>query len=575
MCERATGVKGSDVYTSTGSALLDLNVQLVRGAETAAVRAGMAAAIAAGDLADLAVLMFHVRAVRGGKGERALFDTMFCELWRTHRKLAVALAELIPEYGSWADVTRLLMDWRVRPVLYSMMARQLLADAARPEGESISLAAKWAPREGKATGDVAVNLAHQMFPVLGSHAAKMRAYRQLVAGLNRRLATMEVAMSTGRWASIKPEAVPGRAGKLYSRALLNLVGTTRAGEEISRADTECLRHPDDEDRMACRANFLRHFARARRGEAVVHGAETVFPHEVVKRVAEADALSTAERDQMIAMWRGMVEKARVAGGMRRTIFMSDFSGSMRGGFHASHGGGDTPYWVSMALGLLGAEVAEGAFANRLMTFDSTPQWHTFAAGTGIFERVAGIIAAGVGQGLSTDFQAAMDLVLATLKAERVRPGLEPENIVVLTDMGWDQACGSDSASLYTGARYRHHVKTDGWQTHIEMIRESFRRAGEDMWGAGNGWVPPRIVVWNLSAAYGTQNHHATAETPGVIMLSGWSPALFDILQREGPRDITPLEALRMELAHPRYDRVRAVVASATTTAATTALAEGE
>lgn len=557
MCERGSGVKGSDVYTSTGSNLLDLNTQLVRGADATAVRAGMAAAIAAGDLKDLAVLMFHVRAVRGGKGERALFDVMFCELWRTHRELAIALAPLIPEYGSWADVTRLLMDWRVRPVLYSMMSWQLRKDALKPDGESISLAAKWAPREGKATGDIATNLAHHMFPELETHAQKMRAYRQLVAGLNRRLATMEVAMSAGKWASIKPEAVPGRAGKLYSRALLNLVGTTKAGEEISPTDTDCLRHPDDPDRMACREHFLRHFALARRGEAVVHGAETVFPHEVVKRVASAEALSTAERDQMIAMWRGMVEKARAAGGMRRTIFMSDFSGSMKMGLN-----GDTPYWVSMALGILGSEIVEGSFANRLMTFDSTPRWHTFEAAAGLFERVAGVIAAGVGQGLSTDFQAAMDLVLATLKAERVRPGLEPENIVVLTDMGWDQACGSDSASLYTGAHYRHHVKTDGWQTHIEMIRESFRRAGEDMWGAGNGWVPPRIVVWNLSSAYGARNHHATAETPGVIVLSGWSPALFDTFQREGPRDITPLESLRLELAHPRYNRVREAVASA-------------
>ncbi len=543
-----SGVKGSDVYTTTGSALLDLNVQLVRGADAAAVRAGMAKVIAAGDLKDLAVLMFHVRAIRGGKGERALFDTMFCELWQTHRDLAIALAELIPEYGSWADITRLIMDWRVRPVLYTMMARQLREDAARPYGESISLAAKWAPREGKATGDVAINLAYHMFPEKQIHMQKMKAYRQLVAGLNRRLETMEVVMSEGRWASIKPTAVPGRAGKLYSRALLNLVGTTKIGEKISVTDMNRIRYPDDPDRFRCRANFLKYFEMAAKGKAVVHGADTVFPHEVVKRLT-SDSLSEAESDQMIAMWRGMVEKARAGGGLLRTIFMSDFSGSMKG----CCCGDDTPYWVSMALGLLGAEVAEGAFANRLMTFDSTPKWHVFKDGTDIVERVGGLISAGVGQGLSTDFQAAMDLVLATLKADRVQPGEEPENIVVLTDMGWDQVCGSNG----------YHVKTEGWQTHIEIIRESFRRAGEDMWGAGRGWVPPRIVVWNLSAAYGARNHHATAETPGVIMVSGWSSALFDILQREGPRDITPMEALLLELAHQRYDRVRAVVASVT------------
>jgi hypothetical protein len=241
----------------------------------------------------------------------------------------------------------------------------------------------------------------------------------------------------------------------------------------------------------------------------------------------------------------MVEKARAAGGLGRSIFMSDFSGSMAG----------TPYWVSMALGILGSSVCSDEFKDKLMTFDSNPTWHHFAAGSDLFARIKTIEESGCGQGTSTDFQKAMDLVLETLKAKRCRPGQEPENLIVLTDMGWDQACASHEHSGYTGHSYRHCVKTAPWQTQIAMIQEAFKRAGEDMWGPGQGFTAPRIVVWNLSASY-SSDFHATADTPGVAMLSGWSPTQFEILQKEGPRQMTAYEMLRLELDDPKYLRVR-------------------
>ena len=140
-------------------------------------------------------------------------------------------------------------------------------------------------------------------------------------------------------------------------------------------------------------------------------------------------------------------------------------------------------------------------------------------------------------------------------------------------MGWDQACRSGQRSAYTGNAYRHHVKTAPWQTHVEMIRESFRRAGEDMWGEGQGFAMPRIVIWNLASSYASDNHHATADTPGVALLSGWSPALFQVLQTEGPRDLTPWEVLRIELDHPQYDVVRQQVRAADPAAAAAAVVE--
>ena len=584
---KCAGVKGSDVYDSTGSALLDLSVRLVRGADAAEVRAATAALAPE----DAAVLAFHVRAVRGGRGERDLFYEMMRGL---PNDLSRSLLRLVPGYGSWADVTALgecgIAGWE------DLFIAQLQKDAAAEAGASISLAAKWAPREGKSYGAAAIALAHRMFPER-EHGAAMRAYRKLLSGLNERLKTVETRMSSGRWAEIDPAGVPGRAGKLYARALLNLVGTTKVGETVPSDRRETLRKPDDADRMACRERFLAHFSAAVAGKAKVHGADTLFPHEIVKRaVGGMDlcygtvgaGLTEGERDQLAAVWRSLVEKTAAGGGLGRCVMMSDFSGSMQAG------SGGLPYWVSMALGILGAQVAGGAFARKLMTFDSTPKWHRFPEGADLFGCLQTLKDAGsIGVGASTDFQAALDLVLGTLKAERVRPGEEPENLVVLTDMGWDEACSSSQASVYTGARYRHHVKHAPWETHVEMIQESFRRAGEDLWGPGQGWKPPRIVVWNLAAPAGSlgtghpvgalnlaasplgtghpaddlnlsatasTDFHARADVPGVAMLAGWSAAQFRVLCEVGPRQLTPLEILREELGHPRYDPVRQIVA---------------
>ena len=85
-----------------------------------------------------------------------------------------------------------------------------------------------------------------------------------------------------------------------------------------------------------------------------------------------------------------------------------------------------------------------------------------------------------------------------------------------------------------------------------MIREAFKRAGEDMWGVP--WTPPRIVIWNVAAT--CADFHATADTEGVIMLSGWSPSLFKVLTEEGARVQNPMEALRVILDSERYDLVR-------------------
>jgi len=524
--------KGSDVYSATGDARVDLSVRIVRGADPSELRR-LIQKVAATQKEDAFVMAFHSRNVRGGKGERAIFYELLAALSEVEPLVTLELLSLVPEYGSWRDMFALASRSTIlKERILDLMTVQLVRDSLKPPGESISLLGKWAPREHSAGDAMAAALAAKLFP--GKPDARKQ-YRKLVAGLNRRLDTVETHMCGHSWAAIKPAGVPGRAGKLYAKAFLNLKGSDVRSE--------------DADRIACAEHFRAHFAAAAAGKATVHGSKTVFPHEVVKK-ARSD-MTGPEKDQLKAVWSAMITDA---GALSDCIVMADFSGSMQ----SSGTQGDTPYWVSMALGILGASVCKAPFQGRLMTFDSTPTWHRLPSAD-LFECL-GSIDRRISQGTSTDFQAAMELVLKDLKTARCRPGQEPKYLLVLTDMNWDQACASNGASAYTGATYRHHVKTAAWQTHLDMIKESFRRAGEDMHGPGQGLTPPQIVIWNLAA--NPTDFHATADTPGVSLLSGWSPTQFRLLQKEGPRAMTPLETLRVELDDPQYDRVREAIHAA-------------
>lgn len=559
------GVKGSNVYTSTGveNPLVALSVKLVRGVNKDVVANSVFQALlevtnsnALQALQDIFVLLFQTRDVRGGKGERAAAMAMWDMLLNNEgtKDLALDLLDLVPEYGCWQDLFKMpSVAWsRVLELVESQILKD---EQALCDGSKLSLLAKWMPREGQPMATFcASKLVHgQMFS-----GTRMKLYRKRLARLNRAIDTVEIKMCGKTWANIDPAKVPGRAVNKYTKAFLNELGTKGKGK---RAE-EGIRHPFSEDRMECRDSFKEHFSKAASGAIKAKGADTLFPHEVVKKAmylstkgniynpedSDSECVSEHEKNSLRGVWREMVEVARAGGGLGRSLAMCDFSGSMQ----SSGNNGDTPYWVSMALGLLISEVTTEEFKDLILTFDSKPNYHQFPKGD-LFTKLNSIRGE-MAQGTSTDFQKAMELVLQRLKERRVRPGQEPENLIVLTDMNWDMAHGSSEVSGYSGNMYRHVVKTKPWQTHVEMIRESFKRAGEDMWGVG--WKMPRIIIWNIAST--SSDFHAQATTEGVAMISGWSPSLLKVLQAEGPAAavMTPLKALRLQLDDPRYDLVR-------------------
>jgi hypothetical protein len=114
-------------------------------------------------------------------------------------------------------------------------------------------------------------------------------------------------------------------------------------------------------------------------------------------------------------------------------------------------------------------------------------------------------------------------------------------------MGFDAAANSRAQSSSS--------THSAWETQLIRIRREFQKAGEQVWGKGKGWKPPRIVIWNVAAQF--KDFHATADQEGVVQLSGWSPNILKALQKGGVQVVTPYQGMRAILDDDRYDPVRA------------------
>jgi hypothetical protein len=535
------GVNGATIYTEEGveDYRVSLFTMLNRDVHYKYIKKYINKIYKKGDkdeIADLYAMAFQSRDIRGGKGEKEIFYTFMKYLYKHNPSAIEALVDFIPEYGCWKDMWVLYNKIpQLRQDILIKTKKVFLTDILKhTSGEytSLSLLAKWLPREKSLTfKGMARNIANYIYNDIRSDKIRMMKYRKDCSMLNKTLDTVEINMCGNTWNKIIPEHVPGRCMKSNKKAFLNeKLKSTAEGE---------LRHPTSDDRMECRQNFLAFIEDLKAGKKTAHGANVVMPHELVSACLSRKT-SEAEKDIIQAQWESIRSEIIKCGGIGKCVPMCDFSGSMSG----------LPKLISTALGILISEVNHPAFKDHILTFDSTPTWHSFKGMSTLDEKLNSL-RRDLGIGLSTDFYKACMLILDKLVEYCIPVGEEPEDIIVLTDMGWDDATKSyDMSHDNTESNNTNTNTNTKWMSQLEYIRYAFRVAGEKLWGKGNGWKVPRIVVWNLSAKY--NNFHAKASDEGVVILSGWSSSVLKVLQKGGIEVVTPIAGLRQILDDERY-----------------------
>ncbi|EOD33675.1 hypothetical protein EMIHUDRAFT_363823, partial [Emiliania huxleyi CCMP1516] len=208
---------------------------------------------------------------------------------------------------------------------------QLLKDAAELEAAekeartpNLTLAGKYAPREGSAFDGLAKRLSTHLFGNK-NEAASARKYRKLVASLNRALFTTEVLMAANRWAEIEFARVSSLCLQRSRKAFLNeaLKGKLAPAQEETGN-----RHPEDEQRVAARHNLRK--ALLEKGAKAVKGKQ-LYPHEIAQKCMRGGRteLSTLEADLMHAQWEAMregVKEAMAAAAAAREAAVAEAAG---------------------------------------------------------------------------------------------------------------------------------------------------------------------------------------------------------------------------------------------------------
>jgi len=534
------GENGSAEYTATGvkESRVALFFALVRDIPSKRLRDLLQTVLRDGEeneevIADLFLMTFQTRHCRGGKGERDLFYAMIMFMALSYPETTACLMEIIPHYGSYLDWFRIIQSAQdhketsddVRsamvPIVEKIMilARdQLLKDKDILEsGKSVhnlSLLAKWAPREGKAFNTIAKDLAKKVFP--GSQSPK-KEYRKLLSRLNAAIDTVEVKMSSKDWDAIRFQSqVPSVCLMKNRKAFLNEV--VKGQPPKPHEDETGNRHPHDESRVNCRKRLRA--AMLDKSVSKLKGKQ-LFPHQLVEKLMSNNSgrLSTAEKDVFSCQWNDI--RKNVIEAMRKNraeknshveeekedkpridlgnmVSLVDVSGSMSG----------TPMNVAIALGLLVSEIASPAYSHRCLTFSSRPTWVELNDDMSLDQKVKKMKSAD--WGMNTDFEIAMEQILKVATDKKLKPEEIP-NLIVFSDMQFDQArCGHTSGS---------------WETHHERIVRRFKEEGMKV--CGEEWPAPHMIYWNLRGS--TTGFPAQADTPGVTMLSGYSPSLMKLL----------------------------------------------
>ena len=506
----------------------------------------------------LVALCLNKRDIQDGAGERDLSYWMFIHLFYKFPKIMRPLLKLFAfEFGSLLDLNK--MSCIIAEDLSGQMltvnpANKKLDEAKKNSRKNLKQAiietyviafentdlgqeanaAKWAPRINKSVDRISKlgkDLANALFPngvdlekdskevKRQKYDKSLKLYRQKIADINKKAMTIEVKMCENDLKFIENNLtkIPGKAMSQYRYTFLDEYKYGQKAKERRR--------PEESDRTDLREALLSLTKKAIENPELnlIKGGKTMQPHELIRGVLNNTYNQNYEVSPVHeAQWAALRETTKKAGSLKNTVVMSDVSGSM----------GGIPMEVSIALGLLIAEIQEGIWANRLMTFSSKPEWFSLPAcenqSGDLMKKIRAI--SNMDWGYDTNLEAAMDLILNLAVEYKISNENMPKTFIILTDMCFNAAVGR---------------RNNGLQ--FDYYKNKFEEKGYDF---------PAIILWNLrSEDISFQNE---ADQKGVVNLAGFSIALLKSILEGDQLDLTkksPIDMLLESLSKGRYDKV--------------------
>ena len=372
---------------------------------------------------DLAMkLLFYIRDIRGGLGEREMFRTLIRHVAKTWQASAKHNAEHIPEYGRYDDLL-CLMGTSSQKEVVRLISDQLAEDEnalqRRSDGEidaHISLLAKWLPSVNTSSARTR-GRARTLMKALGMNEAE---YRKRISRLRSNIGLTERYLTAGKTEKIRYEAVPSGAMIKY-RGAFEKKDADRFGTYL--AETAC-------------------------HETTIHSG-TLYPYEITRPFFRNYGFypDSAGRDVLDLLWENLAGTVTD----QNAICIVDTSGSM----FWNRPNTPMPALIALSLGLYYAEHARGVFHNQFITFSARPRL-VEVKGKTLWEKLMYMCSAD--WGCNTDLEAVFRLLLDTaVQAGASREDM-PSTLYIISDMEFDCCVADSDRTIYENAKRQFERK---------------------------------------------------------------------------------------------------------------------
>lgn len=401
---------GAETYISSTSHCVDLfgSIGALRSADNDDIISRFIKAyIEAPDIAMK--ILFYARDVRGGLGERRVFNIIINYLAKNYKNSVIKNIDYIPEFGRFDDLLSLL-GTNCQTEMIELISKQLNEDleAMKQKKENISLLAKWLPSIN-ASNKTTISNAKIISKLL---AMKYENYRKTLSSLRKYINIIENPLREKNY-TFEYEKQPSKALFKYRRAFI-------------RNDNE---------------RYLDFISKAKNGEVVLK-TNSLYPYDVIRSCRNSDE---SERAVLDATWNSFSDYTNNS----NAIAVIDGSGSMY------NCGDPLPIDVAMSLGIYFAEKNKGPFYNHFITFSENPRLIEIKGET-IFDKVE--YCESFNEIANTNIQKVFELILNVAVKNKVPQNELPSTIYIISDMEFDYCTLNPSQTIFENAKqeYKHN-----------------------------------------------------------------------------------------------------------------------
>lgn len=425
--------------------------------------------------------LFYIRDVRGGQGERRFFRVVMRDLANWDTEAAMRNLRYVPEFGRWDDLY-VFVDTPLEAAALNFMKEQLALDI---QCKTPSLLAKWLKSENTSSAE-SRRLANITREAMGmTH----KQYRKTLSVLRARINVLERLMSENRWDEIEFDKIPSKAGMIYKNAF--------ARHDLQRAQSE---------------KNVQTYEQFAKDTTTKVNAKTLYPYECVAEAMKVMgtgwsrrnvALDDVQRLMANKYWDNLTDYFN--GASFNGLAVVDTSSSMTW----NEG---LPIKVATSLGMYCAEKANGPFAGHYISFSRNPRL-VKVEGVDFCDKVDRIVRADLCE--NTDIEKTFDMLLNTAISNRCSQADLPQNIIIISDMEFDQARGGGRVYNWSTGRYEYN------ETNVDTLMEGIAKK----WAAA-GYQMPHLIFWNVDAR---QNNIPMLGNGPISYVSGFSPSIFQTI----------------------------------------------